>query len=129
MEKYRLTNKAENEIEKIYEYSILNFGLRTAQEYVSGLHKRFALLSDNQNWGNDYGFLKPDLCRYEYRSHSIYYQTLKEGILIAEVIAGIQWYNTTYLTKNAHFQCYGRGHCKNIAFFDRKILPGGCCPS
>ena len=54
MEKYQLTNKAENEIESIYEYSILNFGLNIAQEYVFGLHECFVTLADNQSWGNDY---------------------------------------------------------------------------
>lgn len=90
MEKYQLTNKAEFEIEGIYEYSILNFGLRTAREYVTGLHARFDLLSDNQSWGSDYGHLKTGLCRYEYRSHSIYYQPLNDGILIVRVLGGKQ---------------------------------------
>lgn len=55
MAAYQLTNKAESEIERIYEYSILNFGLRVAQDYVSGLHHCFELLADNPSWGNDYG--------------------------------------------------------------------------
>ncbi len=47
MGNYQLTNKAEHEIEDIYEYSILNFGIQTAQDYLSGLHDCFKLLSDN----------------------------------------------------------------------------------
>ena len=90
MEKYQLTNKAENEIEDIYEYSILNFGLNTAQDYVSNLHECFAVLSDNRSWGNDYGFIKAGLLRYEYRSHSGYYQNTEYGILIIRVLGNKQ---------------------------------------
>ena len=50
MGKYQLTNEAEDEIEEIYEYSILSFGLSTARDYVSGLHKKFEILVDNQSW-------------------------------------------------------------------------------
>jgi len=73
MENYQLTNEAETEIEKIYEYSILNFGLATARGYISGLHEKFEVLAGNQSWGNDYNFIRFGLYRYEYRSHSIYY--------------------------------------------------------
>jgi toxin ParE1/3/4 len=90
MAAYQLTNKAESEIERIYEYSILNFGLRVAQDYVSGLHHCFELLADNPSWGNDYGFIKAGLRRYEYRSHSIYYQVAEDGILVVRVLGGKQ---------------------------------------
>jgi toxin ParE1/3/4 len=87
---YELTRKAEDEIEGIYEYSIINFGLEVAQRYIFGMHDCFELLADNQSWGNDYGFIKSDLLRYEYRSHSIYYCTTEEGILIVRVLGNKQ---------------------------------------
>ena len=87
---YQLTNKAESEIESIYEYSILNFGLRVAQDYISGLHHCFELLTDNYSWGTDYGFIKSGLLRYEYRSHSVYYQSTEDGILIVRVLGSKQ---------------------------------------
>lgn len=90
MEKYQLTNKAEDEIDGIYEYSILNFGLNTAQKYISGLHECFVTLADNQSWGSDYGFIKSGLFRYEYRSHSVYYQNTEYGILIVRILGNKQ---------------------------------------
>ena len=90
MEKYQLTNKAEDEIDGIYEYSILNFGLNIAQKYISGLHECFVTLADNQSWGNDYGFIKSGLFRYEYRSHSVYYQNTEYGILIVRILGNKQ---------------------------------------
>jgi len=90
MATYQLTNKAESDIENIYEYSILNFGLRIAQEYISGLHDCFELLADHQSWGSNYSFIASGLQRYEYRSHAIYYQPNEEGILIVRVLGGRQ---------------------------------------
>lgn len=86
MENYQLTHKAENEIADIYEYSIINFGLAVAQEYVLGIHDCFNLLSENPSWGNNYSFIAPSLYRYEYRSHSIYYQTNEQTTLIIRVL-------------------------------------------
>lgn len=90
MENYQLTNKAEDEIADIYEYSIINFGLPVAQEYILGPHDCFSLLAENQSWGNNYDFITPDLHRYEYRSHSIYYQTTKQTTLIMRVLGNRQ---------------------------------------
>jgi toxin ParE1/3/4 len=90
MATYKLTNKAESEIESIYEYSILNFGLQVAQDYICGLHDCFELLAEHQSWGSDYSFIASGLQRYEYRSHAIYYQSNEEGILIVRVLGGKQ---------------------------------------
>jgi len=90
MARYQLTNKAEREIDRIYEYSILNFGLNTAQEYFLGLHECFQTLAEHPSWGNDYGFILPTLQRYEYRSHSVYFQENAEGILIVRVLGNKQ---------------------------------------
>jgi len=90
MAKYQLSNEADAEIDKLYEYSILNFGLETAREYVSSLYEKLDVLADHQSWGNDYGYIRPGLCRYEYRSHSIYYQSQGAGILIVRVLGSKQ---------------------------------------
>jgi toxin ParE1/3/4 len=87
---YELTRKAEDEIGRIYEYSIVNFGLEVAQKYISGMHNCFELLAGNQSWGNDYGFIKSGLLRYEYRSHSVYYQPAENGILIVRILGNKQ---------------------------------------
>ncbi len=90
MARYQLANRAECEIEGIYEYSILNFGPRVARDYISGLHDCFGLLAEHPGWGSDYGFLKAGLLRYEYRSHAVYYQPTQDGVLIVRVLGGKQ---------------------------------------
>ena len=90
MAKYQLTNEADLKIDEIYEYSILNFGLEKAQEYIIGMHDKFELLANNPSWGNDYGAVRTGLCRYEYVSHAIYFQETDYGILIVQILGGAQ---------------------------------------
>ncbi|OLF71876.1 hypothetical protein AWH62_12125 [Maricaulis sp. W15] len=69
MAAYRLSAKADADIDAIYEYSILNFGLATASTYIDELFARFDLLADNPGWGNDYTHIAPGLRRYEHTRH------------------------------------------------------------
>ena len=40
MAAYNLSPKAAADLDEIYEYTILNFGLKQAQTYLLGLHER-----------------------------------------------------------------------------------------
>ena len=60
MANYKLSNDASITIGKIYEYSILNFGEKKADEYYSSLHKAFELLAEQPKLGREF---------YEYRCH------------------------------------------------------------
>lgn len=91
MAAYKLTQKAEADIEAIYEYSIENFGLGVARSYIDALFERFDLLADNPSWGNSYDFITPGLRRYEHESHSIYYVSDDQGgAMIVRVLGAKQ---------------------------------------
>jgi toxin ParE1/3/4 len=44
---YSLSSKAAADLDGIYEYTILNFGLEQARMYLQGLHERFATLAEH----------------------------------------------------------------------------------
>lgn len=48
---YSLTAKAAEDLERIYEYSVLTFGLVQARSYLNGLHQLFQTLADNPMLG------------------------------------------------------------------------------
>jgi len=48
------------------------------------------LLADQQSFGTDYSFIQLGLLRYEYRSHSIYYQLTEDGILVVRILGAKQ---------------------------------------
>ena len=73
MASYQLTEDAEADVDGMYEYSILHFGLQQARDYVNGLHGCFGHLADSPRLGRDYSHVKANVRRFEYQSHSVYY--------------------------------------------------------
>src|SRR5436309_6768372 len=71
MASYQLTEDAEADVDGIYEYSILHFGLQQARDYVNSLHGCFGNLADNPRLGRDYSHVKANARRFEYQSHSV----------------------------------------------------------
>jgi len=67
---YRLSSKAAADLDAVYEYTILNFGLEQARAYLSGLHERFETLAEHPMHGRKAGELAPGLRRFEYQSPS-----------------------------------------------------------
>jgi len=86
MAAYRLTAKAQSELDHVYEYSIFSFGLAKAQAYLTGLHRAFGLLSEHPRMGRDCSHLRKGLRRHEHVSHSIFYRQTKGGVLIVRVL-------------------------------------------
>ena len=83
---YRLTTKAAADLDGIYEYTILNFGLQKAQEYLRGLHERFQVLADNPRLGNSTKHQALRLRRWKYQSHVVFYVLKDSGVLIVRVL-------------------------------------------
>ena len=86
MENYRLSKKADADIENIYEYGIINFGLEQAQSYLLGLYERFENLVDNPRFGRSAAELARGLRRFEYQSHVIFYEPEDDGVLVVRVL-------------------------------------------
>lgn len=86
MAAYSLSGKAVSDLDGIYEYTILNFGLEQAQAYLLGLHERFRILADNPVVGRSASQLAPKLRRHEYQSHVVFYLPKETGALIVRVL-------------------------------------------
>ncbi len=83
---YSLSAKAAVDLSQIYEYTILNFGLKKAREYLTGLHERFGSLAENPMQGRSASELSPGLRRLEYESHVVFYLPKDKGIQIMRVL-------------------------------------------
>jgi len=86
MAAYSLSGKAISDLDGIYEYTILNFGLEQAQAYLLGLHERFQILADNPDVGRSAAQLAPELRRHEYQSHVVFYVPKEKSVLIVRVL-------------------------------------------
>ena len=83
---YRLSEKAALDLDEIYEYTILNFGLAQAQNYLNGLHERFGRLAQQPMLGRGGAQVAPNLRRYEYGSHVVFYVPQGEEVFIVRVL-------------------------------------------
>ena len=86
MAAYSLSAKAAADLSQICEYTILNFGLEQAREYLAGLHERFESLARNPMQGRSASELSPGLRRLEYESHVVFYVPKAKGIWIVRVL-------------------------------------------
>ena len=86
MAAYRLTPRAVDDLDGIYEYTIVNFGLERARGYLNELHRRFNDLARRPALGRGAEQLAPGLRRYPYRSHVVFYMPEERGVLIVRVL-------------------------------------------
>ncbi|TKB93177.1 MAG: type II toxin-antitoxin system RelE/ParE family toxin [Nitrospira sp.] len=86
MASYSLSSKAAADLEDIYEYTIIHFGLEQARVYLLGLHGRFQMLAEQPTQGRKADELAPGLRRVEYQSHVVFYIPKDHGVLIVRVL-------------------------------------------
>ena len=86
MGNYQLSEAARGDVDYLYEYGIINFGLPQADQYYDGLIEQFELLADNPLIGKNSEELSPNLQRFIYRRHMIFYIVTDRGILIVRVL-------------------------------------------
>ena len=70
---YKLSGKASADIDGIYEYTIVNFGIEQARTYLHGLGDCFKTLAENPLRGRAADEHAPELRRYEYQSHVVFF--------------------------------------------------------
>ena len=87
---YRLSPRAERDIDRIYEYSITQFGFAVAHDYLTRLCHALEARTTHSEMGRDYSHLRRGLRRFEYESHSIFYRKSGGDILILRVLGQAQ---------------------------------------
>ena len=86
MADYSLSQTAAADVDGIYEYTIINFGLDQARAYLSGMHGRMETLAEHPLVGRNADELAPGLRRFEYESHIIFYVVKTNGVHIVRVL-------------------------------------------
>jgi toxin ParE1/3/4 len=83
---YSLSSKAAADLSGIYEYTILNFGLKQARDNLTGLHGRFESLAQNPMQGRTASEFSPGMRRLEYQSHVVFYVPKDKGVRFVRVL-------------------------------------------
>ncbi|WP_273396287.1 type II toxin-antitoxin system RelE/ParE family toxin [Actinobacillus porcinus] len=83
---YKLSKRAEKDLEHIFRYSLTQFGVVQTEKYVKNLVNIFHLLVEQPHMGMDSSYIRPELFRYIYQSHTIYYKYQNQQIFIVRIL-------------------------------------------
>ncbi len=86
MAEYRLSGRAALDLAEIADYTIGRFGTKQARRYRDGLKVCFEQLAENPGIGRRAEHLAPQLRRFEYQSHVVFYRHEKDELLIVRVL-------------------------------------------
>lgn len=73
MTQYILSQEADEDFERLFEYGIDNFGIKKATAYSNGLKQRFSEIAENPFHWQSVEYIRKKYRRSVYRNHSIYY--------------------------------------------------------
>lgn len=86
MGKFHLTNRAVADLSDIADFTIQSFGIEQARFYRDGLNSCFEILAANPQLGRSAAELAPNLKRFEYQSHVVFYKSQDTDILIVRIL-------------------------------------------
>ena len=83
---YKLSNKAVEDFEQIYEYTYLNFGEDKADIYTDEMEKCLLLLSSAPQIGRSVEKIKKGAYRHDHEHHAIFYLIESNYIFITRIL-------------------------------------------
>ena len=86
MANYRLSDKADEDLSRLYEYGILHYGQERADRYYNGLIERCEELAENPRLWQAVDHIRPGYRRSVYGRHSIYYRIDPDAIVIMRIL-------------------------------------------
>lgn len=78
MAKYSITNKAVDDLTKIWDYTYEVWSENQADKYYTELLDDCQLLAKNQNYGKNYDEISMEIFGYKSGQHIIFYRILSE---------------------------------------------------
>lgn len=88
MQKFILSTKADEDVEKLYGDGVEKFGENKAIKYLEELNLMFIFLSKNPKIGKKRNEIKLKLVSFPYGSHIIFYRIFAKHIRIVRVLYG-----------------------------------------
>lgn len=87
MASYKLTENAREDLREIKGFSVQQFGMQVAREYLAGMQETLQHLATMPGMGTDEtADLLPGVWSFPYMSHTIYYQPAASGISVIGII-------------------------------------------
>ena len=86
MAAYKLNEEADEDLDRLYEYGVLSFGLDQADSYYDGLIERFCELAENPYLWQAVDYIRTGYRRSVFSSHSIYYRIDGDNVEVMRIL-------------------------------------------
>ncbi len=86
MTRYGLSERATNDLYRVFLYGYEQFGEAQAEAYAERLHHIFQLLAENPRMGRAAAILGKDVRRHEHGAHIVLYRPSPDGVSILRVV-------------------------------------------
>ena len=83
---YQLSNRALEDLDRLYEYGVETFGLKQADHYYDGLIDRLQCIADNPGHAAAVDHIHPGLRRSVYNCHSVCYLQASDGVQVVRIL-------------------------------------------
>ncbi|BDX07137.1 type II toxin-antitoxin system RelE/ParE family toxin [Planctobacterium marinum] len=86
MNRYILSNKAEEDIADIYEYSANTHSDIQAEAYLVALHEALSMLAESPNLGTSAEDIRANYFQFPVQKHMVFYKKINDNILVVRVL-------------------------------------------
>jgi toxin ParE1/3/4 len=86
MPAFYLTKRADVELSQIYEYSVENWGQRSAEKYIADFYKEFAKIAQSPDRGKSLSYRSHPFLLCSVGSHFAVYDVVESSIVIVAVL-------------------------------------------
>ena len=83
---YDLSEKALDDLDRLYEYGVLTFGLGPADDYYDGLLLRFQEIAQSPRLYPAVDHINEGYRMSVFKAHSIYYRITDQGVYIVRLL-------------------------------------------
>jgi len=83
---YKLTKKADTDLENIWDYTFKKWGQSQAREYLENLEKKFQFITENPELGTDRSYIQNFSRSSNEGEHVIYYRQYHHHVRIIRVL-------------------------------------------
>lgn len=83
---YKLSNLAAKDFEGIFEYTLINFGVKKADEYTNSLYGVLEIISSNPLLGNECTEIATGVRRHNHSKHVIFYRCRTDDIFVIRIL-------------------------------------------
>ena len=86
MGKYKLAKRADEDLDEIFYYGIVHFGIEQAVKFQEGINFRFQEIANHPYQYQAVDEIRTGFRRSVYNSHSVFYRIEEQGITIVRIL-------------------------------------------